>query len=270
MLNKDIIQKHVVAHLSQARRGMPPKVAHSQILLAILYRLKTGCQWRELPTERFFGGQYYTWQAVYHHFRKWAQDGSFQAAWLALLTEFRASLDLSSVQLDGSYTWARKGGQAVGYQPRQRAQATNLLFVCDNQGQMLACSEALSGEHHDSYQLGVVFGQLTGLLKQAGLAVEGLFLNADAGFDTDDFRQHCYRQGIQANIARNGRRQEGALYFDEQLYQRRLLIEQSHAWLDSLKALLVRFEQRAQHWLALHYLAFCLQFLRRLSRKNKL
>nr|WP_240337104.1 transposase [Rufibacter sp. SYSU D00308] len=48
---------------------------------AILYRLKTGCQWRELPTREFFGIVPMSWQGVYHHFSKWAGDGSLRKAW---------------------------------------------------------------------------------------------------------------------------------------------------------------------------------------------
>jgi len=59
------------------------------------------------------------------------------------------------------------------------------------------------------------------------------------------------------------------MYFDEQLYKRRNVIEQVNTWLDSFKTLLIRFETKAQHWLALHFLAFSVQLIRKINKKQK-
>ncbi len=48
------------------------------MVAAILYRLKTGCQWRELPIKQFFLEKKYSWQSVYFHFQKWSKDGSWE------------------------------------------------------------------------------------------------------------------------------------------------------------------------------------------------
>ena len=100
MFDKDIIETLILPHLRKSTRGMTSKVPLSQIVAAILYRLKTGCQWRQLPVERFFQ-QPYSWQSVYHYFRKWARDGSFQTRWVALLKQYRSQLDLSCLQPHG-------------------------------------------------------------------------------------------------------------------------------------------------------------------------
>lgn len=273
MLDKATIEAFIVPHLSKAKRGMATKVSNSQIVEAILHRLKTGCQWRELPTRQFFGATPYSWQAVYRHFARWASDGSWQHLWVNLMRTHRRHLRLSSLQLDGSQTPAKKGGECVGYQGRKKARTTNLIFLCDDQGQMLACGQPASGEHHDSYRIEQVFSELLNLLKQAGLATEGLFLNADAGFDTQALRQVCWRENIQANLASNPRKAAEApaeaAYFDEVLYRRRGVIEGANAWLDSCKALLVRFETLAAHWLALHWMAFSFQFIRKIQLQDK-
>ena len=46
-----------------------------QIVEAILYRLKTGCQWQELPMRQFFK-VLYSWNSVYQHFTRWSRNGS--------------------------------------------------------------------------------------------------------------------------------------------------------------------------------------------------
>ena len=45
-----------------------------QILEAICYLTKTGCQWRHLP------GNYAPWETVYWYFRKWTLEGIIEVA----------------------------------------------------------------------------------------------------------------------------------------------------------------------------------------------
>lgn len=273
MLSKDIIKEQILPYLTQGKRGTKCKVDYCQIVRAIFHKLKTGSQWRELPMYEFFRGSAYSWQSIYYHFNKWAKDGSWQRLWIALLKKYRSCLDLSSMQLDGSHTIVKNGGACVGYQKRKKANTTNLLFLADNQGLMLACSEPISGEHNDLYQISECFRNLCLFLQEAGINLEGVFLNADAGFDSKELRKECAAKSIEANIAinkRNSKDDATDLYFDEQLYKKRIAIEQANAWLDSFKTLLIRFEVLAQTWLAFHFMAFCLLFLRRIIKLNKL
>lgn len=268
LLNEDSIRMWIVPHLSLNQRGPRPKYPLEAIMQAIFYKLKTGCQWRCLPVKAFFEHTPPCWQTIYHHFNKWANDGSLQRAWTCLLKANRNRLDLSSIQLDGSHTPAKNGGQAVSYQRRKRSKTTNMLFITDSQGIPLACSQPQAGEHNDLFAIQEVFGELCLALGQAGFRLEGLFLNADAGFDAVSLRSACASYDIAANIRVNRRNQSLAsdyVYFDELLYQRRLVIERTNAWLDGYKALLVRFETKASNWLALHWLAFCGLLMRHLK-----
>lgn len=43
-----------------------------QMINIILWLLRTGCQWRNLPEE------WPNWQAVYYYFNQWKQDGTFE------------------------------------------------------------------------------------------------------------------------------------------------------------------------------------------------
>jgi hypothetical protein len=45
-------------------------------------------------------------------------------------------------------------------------------------------SETISGNHHDLYDIEIHFEEITSTLEQADILVDGLFLNADAGFDS--------------------------------------------------------------------------------------
>lgn len=54
---------------SKTRKGF---VSKHLIVNAILYQLKNGCQWRDLPTD------FPQWQTVYSQFRRWRLDGTWE------------------------------------------------------------------------------------------------------------------------------------------------------------------------------------------------
>ncbi len=271
VLSKDIIVTWLLPHLPFPTTGRRSRVAPAEVVHAILYKLKTGCQWRWLPVTSLFSGPPLTWQGVYYHFHRWSKQGAWKSLWLTLLRLHRRLLDLSSIQLDGSHTPAKNGGAAIGYQGRKAARTTNALFVADNQGLPLAMATPQGGQHHDTFDLATVFAELCTLLEAAELRLDGLFLNADKAFDVTVLRQACARCNIEVNIPRNRRSTDWQTPDDTllipELYQRRQVIEQLNAWLDSFKTLLVRFETCLHTWLAFHWLAFSVLLLRKISRQ---
>ena len=52
--------------------GRPMILDLHEVINAIFYLVRTGCQWRNLPKD------FPKWQSVYYHFRKWSQDGTWQ------------------------------------------------------------------------------------------------------------------------------------------------------------------------------------------------
>ena len=51
MLDKDTIKNEILPHLSKAKRGYVTQSCLIEVVNAILYKLKTGCQWAFLPVE---------------------------------------------------------------------------------------------------------------------------------------------------------------------------------------------------------------------------
>lgn len=66
--------------------GRPREVSLRQVINAILYSLKTGCQWRQLPRE------FPAWTAVYYYFRRWSADGTWARLHHLLHTRLRQKL----------------------------------------------------------------------------------------------------------------------------------------------------------------------------------
>ncbi len=269
VLSKSMIEKWIVPYLSVGKRGAKPGVMLHDVVAIILHRLKSGDQWRMIPVQQYFQSGAISWNGVYYYFNKWFKDGSFQKAWLAILQHNKTLLDLSSLQLDGSQTIAKAGGEAVGYQGRKKANTTNALFFADKKGQPLMMSEPQAGNHNDVYEIRSLFENMSELLQQVGISLKGVFMNADAGFDVEELRSVCSDKEVEANIADNPRSKkelaESYLYFDEELYKDRFVIERTNAWLDGFKGLLMRFEKKTKSWMAQHWLAFCVLLLRKLN-----
>ena len=59
--------------LPQARRAGRPWNDHRKTLNGILWTLRTGAPWRDLP------GHFGSWQSVYGRFNRWSNDGTFDA-----------------------------------------------------------------------------------------------------------------------------------------------------------------------------------------------
>jgi putative transposase len=58
--------------MSYEQGGRPPKHTKREILNAIFYVTKTGCQWRYLPHD------FPPWKTVYTYFRKWKSIGLYK------------------------------------------------------------------------------------------------------------------------------------------------------------------------------------------------
>ena len=66
-------------------RGRKPRHSRKAIVDAILYVVKSGCQWRMLPKD------FPPWKTVYGHFSRWNKEGVWESALDRLNGEYRAS-----------------------------------------------------------------------------------------------------------------------------------------------------------------------------------
>jgi transposase len=142
----------------------------------------------------------YRWQSVYYHFQKWSKDGSWEVMWQVILNKHKAILDLSCVQLDGTHTPTKRGGEAVDYQGRKKCKTSNMLIISDSRGIPVVCSDAISGNHNDAYRLKENAEHMIQSLEDSHIAIEGLFLNADAGFDSKEFRVKMKKKNILTSL----------------------------------------------------------------------
>jgi transposase len=81
-VTEEQFNQHILPFLNVAKRGYECKISLHRVFNLILYRLHTGCQWKQVP---MLGGmlgdedtKVLSWQAVYYHYSKWSRDGSLQ------------------------------------------------------------------------------------------------------------------------------------------------------------------------------------------------
>lgn len=69
ILNKNTIEQYLLPNLSIGLRGTECETDFLlDVVAAILYRLKTGRQWRQLLVKQVFTKKGLTWQGIYYHF----------------------------------------------------------------------------------------------------------------------------------------------------------------------------------------------------------
>ena len=152
---EDQFEHYIRPHLRVAHRGYVCRIPLYKVFNYILYRLHTGCQWEQLPIDKVAtdSTQELSYHAVYHHYRKWSRDGSLARVFRHSLLSIREQLNLQHINLDGSHALAKKGGEAVAYQGRKKANTSNVLPMTDANGFILATTGIVAGNHNDAFEL---------------------------------------------------------------------------------------------------------------------
>ena len=117
-------------------RGRPNVPSPRKILNAVFYLLKSGCPWRLLPRD------FPPWKTVYHWFRKWRIDGTFEQLNLALRERLRTQLGrnprLSARIVDSqSVKTSGVGGEHRGYDGGKKVRGRKRQLLVDTEGLVL-------------------------------------------------------------------------------------------------------------------------------------
>jgi transposase len=94
-------------------KGGRPRVPDRVVLAGILYRLRTGCQWKALPSE--FGSG----STCHLRLQQWARAGVFTDAFVTLLKRYdrRRGIQWKWTALDALIVKAPKGGTSRARTP---------------------------------------------------------------------------------------------------------------------------------------------------------
>ena len=223
-----------------------------QIVNALLYLVVGGIQWRMLPKD------YPHWQSVYHYFRRWRDDGTWQRIHDTLRAAVRRKagrhkhptagcLDSQSVK-----TTAIAGPR--GYDAGKKVRGRKRHIVVDTMGLLLAVIvTAASVQDRDEAKL---------LLRRLGGACKNLRrIWVDGGYRGQLLvwvAAHC-RYRLTVVLRTND--QKGFV-----VLPRRWVVERTFAWLNHNRRLSKDYEGCTTTSESMIYLAMIRLMLRRLSR----
>ena len=162
-----------------AKVGRPP-LNPRIVFNAIMWILKSGARWRDLPT--CFGN----WNSVYHKFRCWCSLGLFERLLQLINADFRKAtlleLDSTFCKVHQSACSGRKD-QAIG---SSRGGKNTKIHVLINERMQLLNVVLTGGQIHDSEAVGALLN---------GIKLKGKTILADKAYSCEQIRIFLAEQG---------------------------------------------------------------------------
>lgn len=217
------------------------KPEHRSTLEGILYRMRTGCPWRDLPEA--FGH----WNTVFRRFNLWSRKGVMTRIFKVLSfgtdTEW-LFIDSSIVRAHQHSSGARgRMEQAIG---RSRGgRSTKIHLAVDSYG-LPVHYELSAGQVHDmSHARSLVDGSPP---------AENVI--ADKGYDSGAVREHIEARGGVSVIPRRKNRVLGNETMDWCLYRYRHLVENAFSRIKHFRAIATRYDKLERNFASMLALAF--------------
>jgi putative transposase len=226
------------------RRRVPDRAA----LNAILFVLRTGCQWNALNATGICSST-----TAYRRFRAWLEAGVFERFWRAGLLEYDRlkGIDWSWLAVDGALTKAPLGGEKNRPQPHRPRQRRRQAKSFDG-GERTAAERGDRGRQPPRHEAAQTDAAGAGHRAPGAAHPQGLCL--DRGYDYDESRALAVEFGYTAHIRTRGEEAQ-AIKHEAGVKARRWVVERAHSWLNRFRRLLIRWEKRADTYLAMLHLA---------------
>lgn len=237
-------------------RGGRPFADTRRCFEGIWYLLRTGAQWCALP--RCIGPK----STIHGHFQRWRALGVFQQLWWQILVAYdeEVGIDWTWQALDGTLGKAPLGGTATGPNPTDRGKlGTKRSLLTDGRGVPLAIMIAEANRHDCK----LLEPTLEARVVLPPLVSQHLCL--DKGYDFPFCRQiardYLFTPHIRP-IGEEPRRMERS----RKRRARRWVVERTISWLNRCRRILVRWEKKAENYLAMVELACAWLALQALGR----
>lgn len=236
-----------------------PRADLRRVLDGIIYRLRSGCQWNQMP------GRFGASSTVHGWFQQFAADGVLEEIWAYLVMECE---ELGGVlwewqAADGVMGKSRFKGGARGHNPTDRAKmGTKKSVIVEQEGGPLGA--VIDGANvHDTKLLAQTIDAIVIPRPDAEALPQNLCL--DKGYDNPTGEAACAAAGYVPHIRRIGEEKLDS-WGQKTNPARRWVVERTLAWLQKCRALLIRYDKHATNYLGLIQLACALLWYRRRHR----
>ncbi|HEY5716010.1 MAG TPA: IS5 family transposase [Psychromonas sp.] len=236
----------MLLHLMKSTGRIYNKPEHRNTFEGILYRLRTGIPWRDLPKE--FG----SWSAIFRRFNLWSKKGVLSH----LFNELAKDSDFDWVFIDGSIIRAHQhstgaataDSECIG--KSRGGNSTKIHLAVDSNG-LPIYFELSEGQRND-----ITHAQsLVEHTNQAKTVI------ADKGYDSDLFRKFIESEGMESVIPKrqyNGEKQKDV---DWCLYKYRHLVENAFGRIKHFRSISTRYDKLARNYASMVSLAFMMMWL---------
>lgn len=203
------------------------------IVEAMLYRMRVGCPWRDLPIEFGF------WHSIYQQFNRWSSKNKLMRIFKDLVQE----PDLEWEFIDGSIVKAHQhssgaigeDNQAIG--KSVAGNTTKIHMAVDAFGFPIEF-QLTGGEVHDAKAAPELIAKLP----------KAIYTIADKGYDSEEIRLQIRNKSSIPIIPRKQNSKTGNADIDWGLYKYRHLVENVFARLKHFRAIATRYDKLKRNY----------------------
>lgn len=230
-------------------RGLPPRVSRRTMVNACCYVARTGCSWRMLPKD------FPKWQNVYRTFRRWTDQGRFEAMHDRLRDQWREregrTAEPTAAVIDAQSNRSSPQGGESGFDAGKKVKGRKRHLVVDTFGLLLAVS-VTAASVQDRHGAHPVVAQAMAKYP----SIETVF--ADAGYagqcaqtisQTHDIRVQVVRHPTKGNAAWWVRPEQQDLFSINAdasgfvVLAKRWVVERTHAWNERARRLIMHHDR---------------------------
>ena len=222
------------------------KPEHRNTFEGILYRMRVGCPWRDVPEA--FGD----WSQVYRRFNLWSKKGVLTDLFVAL----RQLSDNEWIFIDGSIVKAHQHStgactpehEGIG---KSVAGNTTKIHMAVDSGGFPIDFDITGGQVHDSKAAHELINKLP----------DADHFIADRGYDSEPIREQIRTRNAIPVIPRKRNSKVGNADIDWCLYKYRHLVENVFARLKHYRAIATRYDKLQRNYASTLALACCIIWL---------